>query len=435
MAVVTRLGKGAGTTAGTTTASWASFNILVSDQSTVAIVFVNASVTSNAVATCSVTYGGTAMKQLGWTAGGATTARSGVGIYYLFNPGTGSQTVVATPAGATIAGTHGIDVAFSGVSSIGMAQNVATMAHTVTSVANGYALRVISNGVTAGTLNQTTEISGGTVDAGVGDFIAVQSAVGAAPSVAFTATGTATTPLSMGCVVNPVGQMNYVQSGSSPSATTLTAAVLLPGPSFIGDTIVAAFSTNAFSTSVLTGVTDTKGNTYVVGCPASTTGTSRSWVYYAPVLTAADAGTNTVTVTFTTTAPGNLELIAVEYDGMHPTSPLDQHKEANASSGTAMDSGASPATSQANEMVFGYGACITGSATAAGAGFTGRIVGTDAAQSLVEDKIVTSIGTQNATGTMSISGTWLMSCATFKARTASVVNNLLSVAVRRAGFY
>lgn len=432
MAVV-RLGKGAGAT-GTTTASWTGFNFITSDANTVCIVLVDIS-TSVGTTTCSVKYdtagANVTMKQLGIANSGS--GFSAVGIYYLFNPGTGAKNITATPATGTIAQTIGIDVAFANVSSIGAKQNVATMAHTVTSVANGYALRVLANGVTTGTLNNTTELATGASVTGTGDFIAVQSAAGAT-TVAFTASGTATTPLSMGCTVNPAGQMSYLQSATSAEVNALTAAAVMPGPSFVGDVIVAAFKVGTLGTAALTGVTDTKGNTYSVASPLNATGTRGIWIYYAPVTTAADAGTNTVTVTFTVVAPGNLELLVAEYDGVDPIKPFDTHHEGNATTGTALDSGNTPLTSQANELVFGYGVGA-GSASAAGAGFTGRIVGTDPAISLLEDKVVSAIGAYNATGTIT-TGAWMMSCATFKQELVFPGEYQgLPVPIRRSGFY
>lgn len=434
MAVV-RLGAGAGGT-GTTSATWTGFNIVSSNAQTVAIVFMNAS-TSSAATTCTPTYGGVSMKQLGLVNSAAGFAA--VGIYYLFNPPAGANTVVVTPGGASTKNqVQGIDVVFTNVSSLGAAQNVLTMAHTVTSVANGYAVRVLSNGVTAGTLNQTTELSAGASVTGVGDFIAVQSAAGAA-TVSFTASGTATTPLSMGCTVNAVGQINFVQTVEGTTVTALTGTALLPGPCQVGDTIVAAFKVSNLTTAVFSTIADTSGNTYSVACPktAGALGATgrQIWVYYAPVTTASDPGTNTITVTFTTTAPTSLTVFGTTYDGLHPTKPFDQHKEATASSGTALDSGSTPTTTQANELVFGIGVGAN-SATAAGAGFTGRNISAGSSGSLVEDKTVATIGAYNALGTFNTTGEWIMGCATFKqAPLPPVLYQGLSIPVRRSAFY
>lgn len=418
---VTRLGAGAGGT-GTTSATWTGFNITSSDANTITVVLVNAS--STATTTCSVTYGGTAMKQLGYVSSGAGFA--GVGIYYLFNPGTGAKTIVATPVGGTVAQTRGIDVAFSGVSSISDARNVATMAHTVNSCANGYVLRVLSNGVTTGTLNQTTELAAGASVTGVGDFIAVQSAAGAAPSVAFTASGTATTPLSMGCNLTPTGAMNMVQV-VAPTATSsgTSKTVVLPGPTRVGNTIIMCARSNPGSNTI-TSVADTAGNTYSVACPfnQNTAGGQVIWVYYALVTSASNAGANTITVTWSSSQT-SCGVYGVEYDGLDPTAPFDQHKEGGGLSGTAYNSGNTPTTTVADELVFGFGTTVSDT-TAAGAGFTGRLVGTAGGDpqvgGLVEDKVVSATGVQAATGTLSSSSSWCMSVATFKKATATVVS-------------
>lgn len=401
-----RLGAGAGGT-GTTSATWNSFNITASDANTVAVVLVNCSVSSNtAGTTCAVTYGGTAMKQLGWVASGATTERAGVGIFYLFNPGTGAKSIVATPTTGTIAQTQGIDVAFSGVSSIGAAQNVTTMAHTVNSVAGGYALRVLSNGVTAGTLSHTTELAAGAVVGGAGDFIAVQSAAGAA-TVAFTASGAATTPLSMGCTVNAVGQINFVQSAVSTNVPGVSATALLTGPCFVGDVIVAAFKINETTGITVSSVTDTVGNTYSLVNPGTVvTGGGTVWMYCAPVTYAADAGVNTVTATMSSSAT-NIELTVGEYDGVDPT-PLDQHI-VGTGTGTAMISG-NFYTYFPAEVIVAYGYAST-SVAAAGAGFTARVIGGGSGACL-EDQVVSSAGLNSATAT-SNTGNWALSTASF----------------------
>jgi hypothetical protein len=432
-----RLGAGAGSTIGTTTASWTSFNITTSDANTVSIVLVNISPSSNANATCSVKYdtagANITMKQLGIVNTGATsTTRAAVAIYYLFNPPTGAKNITVTPAGATIAGTRGVDVAFSGVSSIGAAQNVATMAHTVNSVSGGYALRVLSNGVTTGTLSNTTELAGGSSITGLGDFIAVQSAAGAA-TVAFTASGTATTPLSMGCTVNPVGQINFVQSASSAMAVASSRAAVLTGPCFLGDVIVAAWKINE-SSGTVSSVTDTVGNIYSLANPGTfQTGAGTVWMYYAPVTHAADAGANTVTATMSISET-NMELMVGEWDNVDLNSPLDKHV-VPVGTGTAVSSGNfSPGFPREVIVAYGYS---SGAMTAAGAGFTARILSASSG-ALFEDQVISSPATTSATMTSGAAGdAWVIPTATFIGRDQRVPSYAgdLSVAVRRAGFY
>jgi hypothetical protein len=220
---VTRLGKGAGNRAASSSAtlgtSWTSFSIAASDANTVAIVLVNGSISTNAATTVAVTYGGVAMTALSLVNYGSTsTTRGFVGIYYLYNPGTGAKTVAITTSGATKTAVAGIDVSFSGVDpTMGSAQTATTTTHSVTSVASGYSLRVLSNGVTTGTLNQTSEYAAGTSVVGLGDFIAVQSAAGTGSNISFTASGVATTPNSVGVALSP-----YVPPTPGAAISTLT---------------------------------------------------------------------------------------------------------------------------------------------------------------------------------------------------------------------
>lgn len=207
---VTRLGAGAGNRATGTSAtlgtSWASFNITASDANTVAIVAVNCSISTNATTTISATYGGVAMTQYSLINFGTTsTTRGAVALFYLFNPGTGSKTVAITTSGATKVQVAGIDVAFSGVDSslLGAAQTAAATTHSVTSTANGYSLRVLSNGNALTSPNQTSEYLAGAAVTGQGDYISVQSATGTGSAISFTCSGTALTPNSIGIDLGP----------------------------------------------------------------------------------------------------------------------------------------------------------------------------------------------------------------------------------------
>ena len=196
---VARLGAGAGGSSTGAAVTFNSFNITSSDANTVAIVGVVISVsTSSTSTTCAVTYGGTAMTQLNLTLAGSGTSRSAVGIYYLFNPGTGTQSVVVTPGGSsTKAGVQCQMVGFSGVGSVGAAQTAAATSHSPTSTANGYDVRVLGNGATLTSPNQTQEYLNGASVGGVGDWMAMQSAAGTGSTISFTCSGTATTPQSV----------------------------------------------------------------------------------------------------------------------------------------------------------------------------------------------------------------------------------------------
>jgi hypothetical protein len=237
---VTRIGAGAGAMTTGTAATFNGPNITTSDATTVAVVGVVISVSTNdSNTTCSVTYGGTTMTQLNLTLVGTSTNRNAVGIYYLANPGTGTQSVVVTPGGtSTKAGLIAQAVAFSSVDSVGTAQTGTATTHAITSASGGYALRVIGNGAALTSPDQTNEYLNGQTVGGSGDYGLIQSATGAS-SVSFNVTGTAT-------------QANSV--GTSLAAVTAP----LPTTGFIYDSFTGTDGTALESHTGETGATWTK---------------------------------------------------------------------------------------------------------------------------------------------------------------------------------
>jgi hypothetical protein len=87
-------------------------------------------------------------------------------------------------------------------------------------------------------------------------------------------------------------------------------------------------------------------------------------------------------------------------------------KVAATGTGTTANSGSATTTS-ASELIVGAGN-PSSVFTAAGTGFTKRII--NAFGGISEDKIVSSTGSYNATATLT-SGTWVMQMATFRAAT------------------
>ena len=159
------------------------------------------------------------------------------------------------------------------------------------------------------------------------------------------------------------------------------------------------------TTSTVSSVTDSKGNTYALAVgPTKATGLT-SAIYYAKNIA---GGSNTVTVKFNQTASyPNVNVL--EYSGLDTANPLDVRAAATGS-GTTANSGSATTTS-ANELIVGAGN-PTSVFTAAGSGFTSRII--NAFGGISEDKIVSSTGSYNATATLT-SGTWVMQMATFRA--------------------
>ena len=169
------------------------------------------------------------------------------------------------------------------------------------------------------------------------------------------------------------------------------------------------------STATVSTVTDTKGNVYTLAVgPIVVPGAVSQSIYYAKNIAGAAAGGNTVTVRFSTTA-SYPDVRILEYNGLDVNTPLDGGMGAVGSAATS-DSGAL-VTTNGNDLLVGANTVLT-STTAAGAGYTNRII-TDPDGDLVEDRVVTAVGTYHATATLSSGGSWVMEVVAFKAAGAA----------------
>ena len=198
------------------------------------------------------------------------------------------------------------------------------------------------------------------------------------------------------------------QAATGPStiqASNTSVAVAYVHSQTAGDLNIVAVGCRD-TTSSISSVTDSNGNTYTraVG-PTTGTGLQQS-IYYAKNIV---GGSNTVTVTFNQAA-AYPDAIILEFRGLDPTSPLDVTAAATGT-GTTASSGSATTTS-ANELIFGAGGSPK-HFTAAGSGFTK--IGINIYGSIVEDMIVSSSGSNAATAT-NTSGPWVMQMATFKAK-------------------
>lgn len=163
------------------------------------------------------------------------------------------------------------------------------------------------------------------------------------------------------------------------------------------------------TTGTVSSISDTRGNTYTLASgPIRSTGATQ-YVYYAKNIA---AGTNTITVNVSTTLA--MQLTAIEYAGLSTTSPFDQVASATGS-GTAPDSG-SVTTNYANELILGifkvpYSASYQRVKSASG--FSPVAFDVRVPASFVQEKIVSSTGTYNATATYNNSLTWIAHVVTF----------------------
>ena len=159
---------------------------------------------------------------------------------------------------------------------------------------------------------------------------------------------------------------------------------------------------------------DSKGNTYALAVgPTVRSGFGSQAIYYGKNIQAAAAGTNVVTVTFDRAA-SFVDLRIAEYRGLDTSNPLDVTAAAQGSS-TSTNSG-SVTTRSANELLIGANLVATHT-TGPGASYTQRII-TVQDGDILEDRVVTAIGSYNALAPISPSGAWIMQMVTFKAAAA-----------------
>ena len=157
------------------------------------------------------------------------------------------------------------------------------------------------------------------------------------------------------------------------------------------------------TTATVQSVKDSGGNNYTLAI-GPTSGTAlRQSIYY---LTNIVGGNNTVTVTFNQPA-ASPDIRILEYRGVTAVDVT-----AGASGNSATSSSGSAKTTSANELIFGANMVAT-TTRAAGSGFRSRII-TAPDGDIAEDKVVTTMGSNSATATLTSSGPWVMQMVTFK---------------------
>jgi hypothetical protein len=204
------------------------------------------------------------------------------------------------------------------------------------------------------------------------------------------------------------GGIAFVQSTSAPttfqpSLTTLAATFSVAQTA--GNLNIVAVGWGDTTSSVST-VTDSRGNTYSQAGGTTTGSGLRQAIYFAKNIA---AGSNTVTVKFNQAAVYP-DIRILEYSGLDTSNPLDVTA---AGSGTGMTAAsASATTTAANELIFGAGSNGDGF-SGAGSGFTLRMI--DYYGNLGEDKAVSSTGSYNVSAPLQKSTVWVMQMATFRA--------------------
>jgi hypothetical protein len=118
----------------------------------------------------------------------------------------------------------------------------------------------------------------------------------------------------------PIPPIAYVQGNTGVGSSTTT-NVTYSAAQTAGNLNVVIIGAASKTVSV-SSVTDSKGNSYSLAIGPTTSANYRQWIYYAPNIASAAAGTNTVTIT--TSSSTTLPIRIAEYSGLSTTSPLDQ---------------------------------------------------------------------------------------------------------------
>ena len=204
---------------------------------------------------------------------------------------------------------------------------------------------------------------------------------------------------------------NYVQGNYAAPTWQSSVTVPYTAAQTAGDLNVVIVGWND-STTQVTSLTDSKGNVYQLAVgPTVLTGSPAlsQAVYYAKINSAATAGANAVTVKFNAAAYYP-DIRILEYSGIDPVNPVDV--SASATGNSAITS--SGAVTTKNPMDLLVGANVVWTMTSGpGSGFTQRLLTPDG--DIVQDRVVTAVGSYNASAPLSSAGAWVMQMVAFRA--------------------
>jgi hypothetical protein len=216
----------------------------------------------------------------------------------------------------------------------------------------------------------------------------------------YTATGLAT----------PGSTISFVQGNyAAPQMPRTAVNVTFSAAQTAGDLNVVVVGWND-STARITSVRDSRGNVYTraVG-PTIQHGVASQSIYYAKNIVPAGAGTNRVTVTFSTAAL-QPDTRILEYRGADTNNPVDVTA---ASSGYGSTSSSSFATTtNASDLIFGAN-LVQAVTTRPGAGFTKRLI-TKPDGNIAEDRMVTATGSYRTTAPLNSAAPWIMQMVAFR---------------------
>jgi YD repeat-containing protein len=207
------------------------------------------------------------------------------------------------------------------------------------------------------------------------------------------------------------GTISYVQSGNSLIDSGSTATATFTNAQSAGDLNVLIVAWTGAGTAP--SVTDSSGNAYTLAVSTANSGSSTvQSIYYANNIVAANAGSNTVTVSFSA-AVASIDARIAEYSGVATSNPLDGASGATGS-GATFNSGSVTTTGTNDLLIAGdYLQSVTNGSSP---GFTVRM--DNDYGDILEDEVTSSAGTYSAAASQNGNQWWLMSMAAFKPASA-----------------
>jgi len=177
------------------------------------------------------------------------------------------------------------------------------------------------------------------------------------------------------------------------------------------------------TTARVTSVTDTQGNIYQLAIgPTQISGAASQAIFYAPGIVAANAGANSVTITFSTPAV-DPDVRILDFSGIDPITPLDG---ATGATGISQYSNSGILATQNASDILVAGNYVETGTNAAGRGFTIRVIAPTGAD-ICEDRVVTAAGQYNAGARLRRAGWWVMQVVAFRAEKSSGGGNRLQL--------
>lgn len=205
---------------------------------------------------------------------------------------------------------------------------------------------------------------------------------------------------------------------SFASSVTLDATITTSA----GNLLIAIVEADTVAANGVT-VSDNKGNTWSRAISTSLAATFDLEVWYT-VITTGGSGHQ---ITATDNGGGVDSILIVEEWSGNTTTPLDVSVGATGVTSTALNSGASATTAQANELVIGAGVASGAVTLTPGSGYSNLNQANTTFSTLAfESKTVSAVGTQTATMTSSASGSWVCQVVTFKELGGTITVNRIS---------